>query len=153
MIKTRPFTFMLVAVSLDGKISPKRRSGQPNPVGPAYIDEEIMRLHNSQRAAVDGIMVGLNCILMDNARLTLREGGGRSPTRIVLDGLAEPRPGDGTMGFIRVGDLDHAVGVIHLENPDREVLDFLAVRQRDCRPGDIGVGEQAVGLARCAERL
>lgn len=89
MIKTRPFTFMLVAVSLDGKISPKRRSGQPNPVGPAYIDEEIMRLHNSQRAAVDGIMVGLNCILMDNSRLTLREGGGRSPTRIVLDGLAE----------------------------------------------------------------
>jgi 2,5-diamino-6-(ribosylamino)-4(3H)-pyrimidinone 5'-phosphate reductase len=80
---------MLVAVSLDGKISPKRRSGQPNPVGPAYIDEEIMRLHNSQRAAVDGIMVGLNCILMDNSRLTLREGGGRSPTRIVLDGLAE----------------------------------------------------------------
>jgi 2,5-diamino-6-(ribosylamino)-4(3H)-pyrimidinone 5'-phosphate reductase len=80
---------MLVAVSLDGKISPKRRPEQINPVGPAFIDEEIMRLHNSQRAGVDGIMVGLNCIRMDNSRLTLREGGGLNPTRVVLDGLAE----------------------------------------------------------------
>ena len=92
MTVNRPFTFMLVAVSLDGKISPKRRPGQPNPVGPAYIDEEIMRLHNSQRASVDGIMVGLNCILMDDSRLTLREGEGHSPTRVVLDGLAEMPP-------------------------------------------------------------
>ena len=92
MTKNRPFTFMLVAVSLDGKISPKRRPGQPNPVGPAYISEEIMNLHNSQRVGVDGIMVGLNCILMDDSRLTLREGEGRNPTRVVLDGLAEMPP-------------------------------------------------------------
>lgn len=83
---------MLVAVSLDGKISPKRRPGQPNPVGPEYINEEIMQLHNSQRAGVDGIMVGLNCILIDDSRLTLREGEGRNPTRVVLDGLAEMPP-------------------------------------------------------------
>jgi len=89
MTDNRPFTFMLVAVSIDGKISPKRRRGQDNPVGPANIDEEIMQLHNSQRAEVDGIMVGLNCILMDDSRLTLREGEGSNPTRVVLDGLAE----------------------------------------------------------------
>jgi len=80
---------MLVAVSIDGKISPKRRPGQANPVGPEYISDEIMALHNSQRAGVDGIMVGLNCILIDDSRLTLREGEGQSPTRVVLDGLAE----------------------------------------------------------------
>jgi 2,5-diamino-6-(ribosylamino)-4(3H)-pyrimidinone 5'-phosphate reductase len=85
----RPFSFMLVAVSIDGKISPKRRPGQANPVGPEYISDEIMELHNSQRAGVDGIMVGLNCILIDDSRLTLREGEGQSPTRVVLDGLAE----------------------------------------------------------------
>jgi 2,5-diamino-6-(ribosylamino)-4(3H)-pyrimidinone 5'-phosphate reductase len=89
MPENRPHTFMLVAVSIDGKISPKRRPGQSNPVGPDYISEEIMELHNSQRADVDGIMVGLNCILMDDSRLTLREGEGKSPTRVVLDGLAE----------------------------------------------------------------
>lgn len=85
----RPHAFMLVAVSLDGKIAPQRRPGQPNPVGPALIDPAIMRLHNQQRASANAIMVGLNCILLDDARLTLREGSGRNPVRIVLDGLAE----------------------------------------------------------------
>jgi riboflavin-specific deaminase-like protein len=80
---------MLVAVSLDGKISPKRRTGQSNPVGPDLISDEVMSLHNSMRAGVDGIMVGLNCILLDDSRLTLREGERKNPTRIVLDGLAE----------------------------------------------------------------
>ncbi len=88
----RPFTFMLVALSLDGKISPKRRPGQPNPIGPPLIDPEIMKLHNGKRAEVDSIMVGLNCILLDDSRLTLRDGAGRNPTRIVLDGLAEMPP-------------------------------------------------------------
>jgi riboflavin-specific deaminase-like protein len=80
---------MLVAVSLDGKISPRRRPGQPNPVGPALIHPEVMKLHNAQRANVDGILVGRNCILLDDSRLTLREEAGRNPTRIVLDGRAE----------------------------------------------------------------
>ncbi|UCF30811.1 MAG: dihydrofolate reductase family protein [bacterium] len=91
-MKNRPFTFMLVAASLDGKISPRRRPGQANPVGPELIDDDIMRLHNSKRAGVDAVMVGLNCILLDDARLTLREGEGRSPIRVVLDGLAEMPP-------------------------------------------------------------
>jgi riboflavin-specific deaminase-like protein len=85
----RPYTTMLVAVSMDGKISPHRRPGQPNPIGPALIDADIMKLHNSQRARADGIMVGLNCILLDDSQLTLRDAQGKSPTRIVLDGLAE----------------------------------------------------------------
>ncbi|MGA1841112.1 MAG: dihydrofolate reductase family protein [bacterium] len=85
----RPYTFMLVAVSLDGKISPRRHPGQPNPVGPSLIDEKIMRFHNARRTDVDGIMVGLNCILLDDSRLTLRDNKGRNPIRIVLDGLAE----------------------------------------------------------------
>jgi riboflavin-specific deaminase-like protein len=85
----RPYSFMLVAVSLDGKIAPRRRPGQPNPVGPSLIDPEIMKLHNQQRASADAIMVGLNCILLDDSRLTLRGESARNPTRIVLDGLAE----------------------------------------------------------------
>jgi 2,5-diamino-6-(ribosylamino)-4(3H)-pyrimidinone 5'-phosphate reductase len=88
----RPYALMLVAVSLDGKIAPKRRPGQANPVGPSLIGPEIMRLHNQQRASADAIMVGLNCILLDDSRLTLRAGTGRNPARIVLDGLAEIPP-------------------------------------------------------------
>ena len=93
----RPFTFMLVAVSLDGKISPRRRPGAPNPVGPQLISEEIMARHNAIRADVDGIMVGLNCILLDDSRLTLR-GGGKNPVRIVLDGLAQTPPSARVLG-------------------------------------------------------
>ena len=88
----RPYTIMLVAVSLDGKISPRRRPGQANPVGPELIAPEIMTLHNAQRAAADGIMVGRNCILLDDSRLTLRDTTGQNPTRVVLDGLAEIPP-------------------------------------------------------------
>ena len=80
---------MLVAVSLDGKIAPNRRPGEPNPVGPSLIAPEIMRLHNDQRATVDAILVGLNCVILDDSRLTLREGEGKNPIRVVLDGLAE----------------------------------------------------------------
>jgi 2,5-diamino-6-(ribosylamino)-4(3H)-pyrimidinone 5'-phosphate reductase len=89
---------MLVAVSLDGKIAPRRRPGQANPVGPSLIAPEIMKLHNRQRAGADAIMVGLNCILLDDSRLTLRNGTGRSPTRIVLDGLAEIPPAAKILG-------------------------------------------------------
>lgn len=92
VVRDRPFTRMLVAVSLDGKIAPRRKPGQPNPVGPSLIDPEIMELHNSQRAKADGIMVGRNCILLDDSRLTLRNKESNNPTRIVLDGLAEVPP-------------------------------------------------------------
>ena len=88
----RPYTFMLVAMSLDGKISPRRRPGQSNPIGPSLISDKIMKRHNAQRSGVDGIMVGLNCILLDDSHLTLRDNPGKNPTRIVLDGLAEMAP-------------------------------------------------------------
>jgi 2,5-diamino-6-(ribosylamino)-4(3H)-pyrimidinone 5'-phosphate reductase len=94
----RPYALMLVAVSLDGKIAPRRRPGQANPVGPSLIDPDIMRLHNQQRARADAIMVGLNCILLDDSRLTLRNGPGRNPARIVLDGLAETPLGAKVLG-------------------------------------------------------
>ncbi|MBT3341537.1 MAG: 5-amino-6-(5-phosphoribosylamino)uracil reductase [Gemmatimonadetes bacterium] len=88
----RPYTIMLVAVSLDGKISPRRQPGQANPIGPELIEPAIMARHNAVRAAVDGILVGRNCILLDDSRLTLRDGEGCNPTRVVLDGLAEIPP-------------------------------------------------------------
>ena len=94
----RPFTFMLVAVSLDVKISPRRPPGRSNPIGPELISGEVMARHNSMRAGVDGIMVGLNCILLDDSRLTLRDGGGKNPTRIILDGLAEMSPSARVLG-------------------------------------------------------
>ena len=118
----RPYTMMLVAVSLDGKISPNRRPGQPNPIGPALIAPGIMKMHNAQRQAADGIMVGLNCILLDDARLTLRDAAGKNPTRIVLDGLAEMPP----TAKVLNGDAPTIVGVT-ADAPADRVAAF-----RDC---------------------
>ncbi len=111
----RPYAMMLVAVSLDGKISPMRKPGQPNPVGPSLISPEMMSLHNSQRADSDGIMVGLNCILLDDARLTLRDREGQNPTRIVLDGLAEMPD----TARVLDGEARTIVGVTHDAPEDR----------------------------------
>jgi 2,5-diamino-6-(ribosylamino)-4(3H)-pyrimidinone 5'-phosphate reductase len=114
-----PFTFMLVAVSLDGKISPRRKRGQANPIGPSLIDPEIMKLHNAQRAGVDGIMVGLNCILLDDSRLTLRAGGGPNPIRIVLDGLAEIPPTARVLG-----DEAPTIVAVTRDAPEKRVAAF-----------------------------
>ena len=112
----RPYTIMLVAVSLDGKISPRRQPGQTNPVGPQLIEPQIMARHNAQRAAVDGIMVGRNCILLDDSRLTLRDHDGRQPTRVVLDGLAEIPPTARVLG-----DEAPTVVVVSREAPPERV--------------------------------
>ena len=88
----RPHACMLVAVSLDGKISPRRRKGQPNPIGPELIDAGIIRLHNSARAAAEAVMVGLKCILLDDSTLIPSKAKAKPPTRVVLDGLAEIPP-------------------------------------------------------------
>ncbi len=127
----RPYTKMLVAVSLDGKISPPRNPGQANPIGPTLIDEEIMALHNSQRADADGIMVGLNCILLDDSQLTLRGGDGRNPTRIVLDGLAE------IPATARVLNKESAsIVAISVDAPDEKVDAFKATGAEIIVSGD-----------------
>ena len=113
---------MLVAVSLDGKISPRRQPGQANPVGPQLIEPLIMARHNAQRAAVDAIMVGRNCILLDDSRLTLRDYQGRNPTRVVLDGLAEIPPTARVLG-----DEAPTVVVVSEEAP-RDRVDALVAR-------------------------
>ncbi len=121
----RPYTTMLVAVSLDGKISPRRRPGQPNPIGPELIDAGIMKVHNAMRAQADGIMVGLNCILLDDSRLTLRESQGKSPTRIVLDGLAE-MPADARV----LNDEAPTIVGVTIDAPEERVA---AIRARGAR--------------------
>ena len=121
----RPYTIMLVAVSLDGKISPRRQPGQTNPIGPELIEPGIMARHNAQRAAVDAIMVGRNCIILDDSRLTLRDSKGRSPTRIILDGLAEIPPTARVLG-----DEAPTVIVVSEEAPPARVEALAARRAR-----------------------
>jgi 2,5-diamino-6-(ribosylamino)-4(3H)-pyrimidinone 5'-phosphate reductase len=81
-----------------------------------------MALHNARRGEVDGILVGRNCILLDDSRLTLRDATGGSPTRVVLDGLAEIPP------TARVLGADAPTVVVVSPDAPRERVEALAAR-------------------------
>lgn len=74
-----PFVNLKTAMTLDGKIATKTGESK-------WITGEESRLKGHQlRNAVDGIIVGINTVAMDNPILTSRIAGGKNPIRIILD--------------------------------------------------------------------
>lgn len=73
------YLMLKLAISLDGRIA--TRSGASKWItGP----ESRLRVQ-SLRAAHDAVMVGVNTVLADNPRLTVRDVPGRSPVRVIVD--------------------------------------------------------------------
>ena len=80
MEKKRPFFTMKGAVSLDGKIATKTCDSK------WISNEESRRYVNKLRSAVDGIMVGINTIILDNPLLIPKIARPKKyPIRIILD--------------------------------------------------------------------
>ncbi len=85
----KPFVFVNVAASIDGKISDERR------VQLRISCEEDLRRVDELRASSDAVMVGIGTVLSDNPRLTVKsaelrtkrveEGKGENPIRVVVD--------------------------------------------------------------------
>jgi 2,5-diamino-6-(ribosylamino)-4(3H)-pyrimidinone 5'-phosphate reductase len=78
---TRPFVILNAAMSLDGKIA--THTGDSRMSSPV----DLRRVHRL-RATVDGIMVGLRTLLVDDPKLTVRFVKGRKPYRIIVDSNA-----------------------------------------------------------------
>lgn len=83
----RPAVTLTYAQSLDGSIAARR--GQPLPLsGP-----EAIAFTHRLRAAHDAILVGVDTVLADDPRLTVRLAPGENPRPVVLDSSLRIPPG------------------------------------------------------------
>ncbi len=77
-IKTNlPFVFLKVAMSLDGFIWSKSKT--------LLSSKTSLKFGHKLRASADAILVGINTILKDDPKLTVRLVKGKDPLRIILD--------------------------------------------------------------------
>jgi 2,5-diamino-6-(ribosylamino)-4(3H)-pyrimidinone 5'-phosphate reductase len=77
----KPYVILNAAMTLDGKIATKNGSSKISG------DEDLVRVHEL-RKEVDGIMVGINTVIVDNPRLTAHKidsNPENNPIRIVVD--------------------------------------------------------------------
>jgi diaminohydroxyphosphoribosylaminopyrimidine deaminase / 5-amino-6-(5-phosphoribosylamino)uracil reductase len=89
IVHGRPFVTVKAAMSLDGKIA--TRFGQSKWITGTQSRAFAMKL----RRGADAILVGVNTVLQDNPRLTVRRHGidtGRPLRRIILDAQARTPP-------------------------------------------------------------
>lgn len=78
----RPKVILNAGMTLDGKIATRSRDSRIS------CSEDITRVHRL-RSEADGIMVGLNTVLIDDPKLTAHKiAGGRNPVRVIADSRA-----------------------------------------------------------------
>jgi diaminohydroxyphosphoribosylaminopyrimidine deaminase/5-amino-6-(5-phosphoribosylamino)uracil reductase len=73
------YIHLKIAQTLDGRIA--TYSGDSRWI----TDENARRLVHQWRANVDAVLVGVNTVIMDNPRLTVRLAEGKQPSRLILD--------------------------------------------------------------------
>jgi diaminohydroxyphosphoribosylaminopyrimidine deaminase / 5-amino-6-(5-phosphoribosylamino)uracil reductase len=82
--KKRPFIILKWAHTLDGFIDTIRKPNDP--IAPVWITNEMARsLVHRWRSEEQTIMIGTNTVEKDNPMLTVRNWGGRTPLRVIID--------------------------------------------------------------------
>ncbi len=123
----RPYVTLKAGTTLDGKIATGTGESQ-------WITGEAARAHgHALRARHDGILVGINTVLADDPRLTVRMGqDGPAPMRIVLDSRCRIDPqatclrNDGVRRIVICGALAPVDKRKALTQRGVEVLQFAA---------------------------
>ncbi|MBU4481162.1 bifunctional diaminohydroxyphosphoribosylaminopyrimidine deaminase/5-amino-6-(5-phosphoribosylamino)uracil reductase RibD [Patescibacteria group bacterium] len=77
--KKRPFVALKYAATLDGKIATKTGDSK------WLTNERARRYARLLRSQYQAVLVGINTVLKDNPRLTVREKNKKEPIRIILD--------------------------------------------------------------------
>lgn len=79
IITGQSYLTLKLAISLDGRIATRTGASK-------WITGPESRLRvQTLRASHDAVMVGVNTVLADNPRLTVRDVPGRSPVRVIVD--------------------------------------------------------------------
>ena len=81
----RPYTILNSAMSLDGRIGIK---GEKIVLSNSLDEYRVHKL----RGSVDAVLVGINTVLTDNPKLTVRHLKAKNPTRIIVDSNAKTPP-------------------------------------------------------------
>lgn len=123
----RPYVTLKAAISLDGKIATAKGESQ------WITGEDARQAGQHLRAHHDAVLVGINTVLADNPRLTVRLPGGllpgrRQPARVVLDSGCRIAPqshclaDDGARRVVVVGARADAARVGVLREAGVEVI-------------------------------
>jgi len=97
-----PLVSLKAAMSLDGKIATTTRESKWITGGPARA------VAHRLRATHDAVMVGVNTVLADDPRLTVRKASGKAPLRVVVDSRARTPP---TARLLRTDDRPPVIAV------------------------------------------